>query len=126
MFDRYILPWYEMSEDPKRFAEWCARCHDPALPPTIVAIAAALLAGDNDRAVSFIQDKLSELERPFEEFLAEEEECRPTKGWRGWIHGGARIPGQNSNEENALLKQKGCQEAAHDARVLAKEFGLSI
>lgn len=126
MFDRHIVPWYEMCEDPTRFAQWCARELGLSRPSSIVKIAAALLADDRAWAASYIQEKLSEWERPYEAFLADEEELRPSKGWRRWIHGSAPMPWERTNEESARAKQEACQETAQDARALASEFGLSI
>jgi hypothetical protein len=73
MFRRYAMPWFQMSEKPKEFAQWYEDYTvDPFWPDFVRVLCAIVvhhIAGNRKRAKELIQQLISEGELSFDDLL---------------------------------------------------------
>jgi hypothetical protein len=125
MFRRYVLPWYELCDDPVQFAQWYEDHVRPSRPKILGAIIAHHLAGNDDRAAKLLSDLIAECEQPNEQVLREVER---RKGVRRWMHWSMlrRVYKPEQYEEEARGFFEGNKIAAAEAYRLADAFGIAI
>ena len=126
MFRRYALPWFQMSEKPKEFAQWYENYTvDPFWPDFVRVLCAIVvhhIAGNRKRAKELIQQLIAEGDLSFEELLRDVHDQKGIRSWMFWpVFRSVFKPEQY--EENARADEALNQIGARKARRLAEVLG---
>ena len=125
MFRRYVLPWYELCDDPVQFAQWYEDHQRRGLPKHLGAIIAHHLAGNEARARDLTAMLLADGEKTYDEVLHQIEKHQGVRRWMHWpVLRHIYMPEQH--EEQARVWYDGHQIAAAEARRLADALRINI
>ena len=125
MFRRHVLPWYELCDDPARFARWYEDHMWPSLPKVLGAIIAHHLAANDGRAKELIVERLEEGAKSSEDVLREIQDGAGIRRWMHWPFF-RRIFRPEQYEDRARSWCRGQKIAAAEARRLADAFGIAV
>ncbi len=126
-FRRYILPWYELCDDPLSFARWYDRYEGPGLTQILGAITAYGLAGEKDRAGELIRGRIEEAARSYDDVRQEVDNQHFRHGWRRWLFGREKSFDKDIDVDEETRARRGVsREIERQARTLSKALDIPI